>query len=131
MPSTVTAVPVTSSASTAAFMQLTAEKLDRTVTMINTSQAATRQSLRSEFTTDQEETAERAAKKARLSADVVFCKEGNEKQVHFNEELQEKIQIAGAQVHEASTSSASLQTSLVLQQAAQALEEGIYPFAQI
>ena len=94
MPSTVTAVPVTSSASTAAFMQLTAEKLNRIATMVNTSQAATRQSLRSEFKTDQEETAERAVKKARFSADVVFCKKGNEKQFHFNEELQEKIQIA-------------------------------------
>lgn len=75
IPSIVTAVPVTSSASTAKFMQLTVEKINRIVTMVNTSQAATRQLIeesRSKFKKDQEKTAEKATKKACLSADVVF-----------------------------------------------------------
>jgi len=97
----VAAVPVTSLASTAKFMQFTAKKLDRNVAMVNTSQVATRQlieELRSKFKKDQEEIAERATKKAHLSADAIFRKKGNEKQYRFNDELQEKMQIAGARV---------------------------------
>ena len=65
--------------------------------MVTASQAATRQSieeLRAEFKKDQEGTAEKAAKKARLSATVLFRKKGNEKQFRFNEAVEEQIHVA-------------------------------------
>ena len=76
--------------------------------MVTASQAATRQSieeLHAEFKKDQEETAEKAAKKARLSTTVMFQKKGNEKQFRFNEAVEEQIHVAETQVQEASTSS--------------------------
>jgi len=57
-------------------------KLDRIVQMVTASQASTQQSieaLRTEFQKEQEDTAERAAKKAHMSAEVTFRKKGKEK----------------------------------------------------
>ena len=72
-------------------------KLDRIFHMVTASQATIQQSieaLRVEFRKEQEETAERAAKKARLSAEVTFRKKGNERQFRFNESLQENLRVA-------------------------------------
>ena len=46
---------------------------------------------RAELQQDQEESVERAAKKARLAAEVTFRCKGNEKQYRFNEAIQEKM----------------------------------------
>ena len=100
-------------------------KLDRIFQMVTTSQQATQQSievLRAEFRKEQEETAERAAKKARLSAEVSFKRKGNERQYHFNESLQEQLHTANTRLQEVSAS--SLTVSSALQQAQLAIEEG-------
>ena len=74
MASGVTGGSSSSSALTAATLETNA-KLDQIFQMVTTSQQITQQSieaLRAEFRKEQEETAERAAKKARLSAEVSF-----------------------------------------------------------
>ena len=72
------------------------------------SQATTQQSieaLRVEFRPkEQEETAERAAKKTRLSAEVTFRKKGNERQFRFNESLQEHLRVAHVKLEEVTSS---------------------------
>ena len=75
--------------------------------MVTASQATTQQSieaLRVEFRKEQEETAERAAKKARLSAEVTFRKKGNERQFRFNESLQEHLRVAHVRLEEVTSS---------------------------
>ena len=49
---------------------------------------------RAELQRDQDESVERAAKKARLAAEVTFRRKGNEKQYRFNEAIQEKMSTA-------------------------------------
>jgi len=104
-------------------------KLDRIVHMVTTSQKTTQQSieaLRAEFRKEQEETAEKAAKKARLSAEVTFRRKGNERQYRFNESLQEQFQVTHARLEEATNSEYSfLQVLSGLRQALLAVEEGM------
>ncbi|XP_065883338.1 uncharacterized protein [Dysidea avara] len=93
--------------------------------MVTASQATTQQSieaLRVEFQKEQEETAERAAKKARLSAEVTFRKKGNERQFRFNESLQEHLRVAHVRLEEVTSSPA---VSSELRQVQLAIEEGM------
>ena len=82
-------------------------KLDRIAHMVTASQATTQQSieaLRVEFRKEQEEISERAAKKARLSAEVTFRKKGNERQFRFNESFQEHLRVALVRLEEVTSS---------------------------
>ena len=62
-------------------------------------------SFRTELCRDQEETVEKAAKKARLSAEVTFRRKRNEKQYRFNEIVQDKLSTAALHIEEATASS--------------------------
>jgi len=97
--------------------------------MVTTSQTTTQQSieaLRAELRKEQEETAENAAKKAHLSAEVTFRRKGNERQYRFNESLQEQFQVAHVRLEEATSSeSSSLPVLSGLQQAQLAVDEGM------
>ena len=89
------------------------------------SQATTQQSieaLRVEFRKEQEETAERAAKKARLSAEVTFRKKGNERQFRFNKSVQEHLRVAHVRLEEVTSSPP---VSSELRQVQLAIEEGM------
>ena len=93
--------------------------------MVTASQATIQQSieaLRVEFRKEQEETAERAAKKVRLSAEVTFRKKGNERQFRFNESLQKHLRVAHVRFEEV-TSSPSVSSEL--RQVQLAIEEGM------
>ena len=93
--------------------------------MVTTSQATTQQSieaLRVEFRKEREETAETAAKKARLSAEVTFRKKGNERQFRFNESLQEHLRVAHVRLEEVTSSPP---VSSELRQVQLAIEEGM------
>jgi len=65
-------------------------------------------SFRAELRRDQEETVEKAAKKARLAAEVTFRRKGNEKQYRFNESVQDKLATVALRLEEASAGTASL-----------------------
>ena len=54
---------------------------------------------------------EKAAKKARLSAEVIFRQKGNEKQYRFNEVVQDKFSSVAIRIDEAATSAAAWTSS--------------------
>ena len=116
--------------------------------MMNTMQQ-TMSSFRVELRRDQEETVEKATKRACLAMEITFQRKGNEKQYRFNELVQDKLTVTVLQIEEASanavaltpavtpsstsssTSSAALWSSMsgplmsALQQAKAAVEESI------
>ena len=63
---------------------------------------------RAELRRDQEETVEKAAKKARLTTEVTFRRKGNEKQYRFNELVQDKLASTSLCIEEASANAAVL-----------------------
>jgi len=71
-------------------------------------------SFRAKLRRDQEETVEKAAKKAHLAAEVTFCRKGkgNEKQYQFNESIQDKLATVALCLEEASAGMASLTPTL-------------------
>ena len=75
--------------------------------MMNTMQQAM-SSFRAELRRDQEETVEKAAKKARLATEVTFRRKGKEKKYHFNELVQDKLVLTSLHIEEASANAAAL-----------------------
>ena len=100
--------PVTMVPSLSAVAAATSLMAAQFSTMMTTMQQSIT-SLRAELRRDQDhdETVEKAAKKARLSAEVTFRRKGNEKQYRFNEVVQDKFSSAAIRIDEAATSAAA------------------------
>ena len=60
--------------------------------MMNTMQQ-TMSSFSAELQGDQEETVEKATKRAHLAMEITFRRKGNEKQYHFNKLVQDKLSV--------------------------------------
>ena len=106
--SSISPTPVSTVSSISAFTSATSSLMAAQFNVMMNTLQQMMSSFRAELRRDQEETVEKAAKRARLAKEITFRRKGNEKQYRFNELVQDKLSVTALRIEEASTNAVAL-----------------------